>query len=72
MVVSTRAVVASWDAEAGWGVLLSADTPGGCWTHFSALDMDGYRSLQQGQEVDLEAEPAQQDGYRWRAVRARV
>jgi CspA family cold shock protein len=59
-----------WHDEDGWGVIDSPQTPGGCWTHFSALAIPGYRALEPGQLVDLEYEPADQDGYPFRAVRA--
>lgn len=72
MEVNARATVRMWDGEQGWGVLDSAATAGGCWTHFSALDFDGYRSLTPGQQVQLTAEAAEQDGYAWRAVRVLV
>lgn len=58
-----------WHAEEGWGVLDSSETPGGCWTHFSDVEMDGYRELVAGQQVDLEWERADQDGFSFRAVR---
>ena len=72
MEVNAQATVRAWDDEQGWGVLDSVATPGGCWTHFSALDFDGYRSLAPGQQVQLTAEAAGQDGYAWRAVRVIV
>lgn len=61
-----------WYAEDGWGVLDSAETPGGCFVHFSNLEMDGYRTLERGSTVDLaewEAPGFEQDGYDYRAVR---
>jgi hypothetical protein len=36
-------VVQQWSEEEGWGVVDSAATPGGCWTHFSAVVSAGYR-----------------------------
>jgi CspA family cold shock protein len=42
------ATVREWRAEDGWGVLDSVETPGGCWTHFSVVEMVGYRELQPG------------------------
>ncbi|MDG6107476.1 cold shock domain-containing protein [Dactylosporangium aurantiacum] len=58
--------------EEGWGVIDSSEVPGGCWVHFSAIQMDGYRALHQGQRVVFEAEPADQDGYAYRAVHVQV
>jgi cold shock protein len=64
-----NAVVREWHDEEGWGVLDSSETPGGCWAHFSEIEMDGYRSLSPGQRVGLEWEAPGQDGYDYRALR---
>lgn len=61
-----------WHDEEGWGVLDSAETPGGCWAHFSLILAPGYRSVQPGQKVIFEWEAAVQDGYSFRAIRACV
>lgn len=66
------AVVREWHDEEGWGVLDSEATPGGCWTHYSALDMDGYAAAKPGQGAVLVYEQANQDGYDWRALRVRL
>jgi cold shock protein len=50
-------------------VLDSSETPGGCWGHFSEIEMDGFRSLRPGQRVELEWEAPGQDGYDYRALR---
>ncbi|WP_405870694.1 cold-shock protein [Streptomyces sp. NBC_00005] len=65
----TRATVREWHEEKDWGVLDSGETPGGCWAHFSAVEMPGFRTLAVGQDVAVEWEAAEQDGYRYRAVR---
>jgi cold shock protein len=65
---TTPASVREWHEEEGWGVLDSPDTPGGCWVHFSALEVPGYRSLKVGQVVRLDWETAAQDGYDYRAT----
>lgn len=64
----TTAVVRTWHAEDGWGVLDCAETPGGCWGHFSNVQAEGFRSLSAGQRVELTWEAAEQDGYAFRAV----
>jgi cold shock protein len=61
--------VRAFDADEGWGVIDGPDVPGGCWVHFSALAMDGYRMLTPGQHVFFRAEPAKQDGFAYRAVK---
>lgn len=72
MEVTTTATVRTWDDEQGWGVLDSPATPGGCWTHYAALDVAGYRTVSPGQQVSLTAESPGQDGFPWRAVRVSV
>lgn len=69
-----RASVREWYDEEGWGVLDCAETPGGCFAHFSNLEMPGYRSLAQGSTVELvewEAPGFKQDGYDFRALKVR-
>lgn len=39
--------------EEGRGVLDSPETPGGCFGHFSDIQMTGFRTLAPGQQVDL-------------------
>lgn len=67
--MSQTGVVRSWADDEGWGVLDSPATPGGCWAHFSAVAIDGYRELRTGDRVDFEYERADQDGFHFRAVR---
>ncbi|MFB9315057.1 cold-shock protein [Nocardioides plantarum] len=68
--MSTVGVVGTWHGDEGWGVIDSPATPGGCWTHFSAVLGEGYRTLSPGQRVTFEFETADQDGYRYRTVEA--
>ncbi len=65
-------VVLHWRGEEGWGVIESPETPGGCWAHFSAIDVAGFRELAAGQVVSMEVEPAAHDGYSYRATRVVV
>jgi CspA family cold shock protein len=64
------AIVREWNEEEGWGVLDSPETPGGCFAHYSAIDLPGFRTLSPGQRVRLtwEAPGFQQDGYDYRAL----
>jgi CspA family cold shock protein len=61
--------VRTFNADEGWGVIDGPDVPGGCWVHFSAIAMDGYRELARGQHVSFRAEPASQDGFAYRAAK---
>lgn len=47
------ATVREWNDEEGWGVLDSAETPGGCFGHYSDIRAVGFRTLSAGQRVDL-------------------
>ncbi len=68
--MSVEGTVREWDAPEGWGVIDTPQTPGGCWTHFSAVAVDGYKALVAGQKVLVEWEAVgDQDGYQFRAVR---
>jgi CspA family cold shock protein len=69
MRVMTTGLVQEWHAEQGWGVITSAATPTGCWAHFSSIDVPGYRELRPGGSVTFDYEAADQDGYRFRALR---
>jgi len=66
--MTSAGTVRVWHAEEGWGVIDSAATPGGCWTHFSAVLVAGHRALEAGQAVEFTFEAAEQDGWSFRAV----
>lgn len=66
--MSVAGVVREWNAEEGWGVIDSVETPGGCWAHFSHVQVAGYKELHVGQAVELTCEAGPQDGYPFRAV----
>lgn len=70
----TRAKVKWWSDEEGWGVAEAPEAPGDIFVHFSFVEIEGYRSLREGQTVELELEgplPFDQDGCRWQARRVR-
>ena len=52
--MTSRGIVRFWKSEDGWGVIDCAQTPGGCWVHFSDVDGEGFRKLSPGQEVAFE------------------
>lgn len=49
--MTSEGTVREWREGEGWGVIDSAATPGGCWAHFSAIEAQGYRSLEPGSQV---------------------
>jgi len=66
--VRTEGRVSEWHADDGWGVIAAAETPDGCWAHYSAILTDGYAELHAGDVVAFTYERADQDGYQFRAV----
>jgi CspA family cold shock protein len=66
--VLSEGTVREWSDDHGWGVVDSADTPGGCWAHFSVIVSQGYRSLEPGGHVAFTFEAPGQDGFSYRAV----
>jgi CspA family cold shock protein len=67
--MTSHGVVREFNIEEGWGVIDGPDVPGGCWVHFSAIAMDGFKALTAGDAVAFRAEPAAQDGFGYRAVK---
>lgn len=43
-----------FNAEKGFGFLSQADGGADVFVHFSAIQADGYRSLEEGQEVEFQ------------------
>jgi CspA family cold shock protein len=66
------ATVRWFDDKEGRGVLDAPEAPGGIFVHYSAIDVEGYKTLREEQavEVDVEGPLAfDQDGCRYRALR---
>jgi len=38
----------------GYGFIMATDTEEDIFAHFSAIEMDGYKTLKQGQEVEYD------------------
>ena len=66
-------VVKFYKAEKGWGAISCPELPEGfdAFVHFSAIEADGYKAFEQGDQVEFDYESAQQDSFRFRATRAR-
>lgn len=71
--VMAHGSVKFFKAEKGWGAISSPELPEGfdAWVHFSTIEMDGYRALETGDQVEFTYEEAQQDSFRFRATRVR-
>lgn len=62
-----------WRDDKGWGVIATEQTaPFDVWCGFSAIEAFGYRSLKAGQRVEVEYERADQDSFKYRAIRAKA
>lgn len=68
----SQGVVRDFRAEVGWGVVDGPDVPGGCWVHFSAIVMGGYRQLTPGQRVSFHAEVADHSEVAWSVMSRRT
>ncbi|GAB3775359.1 CspA family cold shock protein [Nocardioides ginsengisegetis] len=66
--MSSQGQVREWHHDDGWGVIDSAETPGGCWAHFGVVRVRGYRTLDAGQDVEFTFQPVDQDGYAFSAT----
>jgi len=63
-------VVKFFKEDKGWGAISSDALPADedAFVHFSAIEADGYRSLNAGDVVEFTYEPAEQDSFRWIAT----
>lgn len=59
-----------WNAEEGWGVLVSQDLPGDVWVHLTMIRMGGL--LEDGRRVEFAYEVFPQDGCWGRAKWVRL
>ncbi|MBQ4426530.1 MAG: cold-shock protein [Oscillospiraceae bacterium] len=57
-----------FNQEKGYGFISNDDGSGDVFVHFSAINMDGYKTLAEGQKVTYETEPDPRDSAKQRAV----
>ena len=55
-----------FNPEKGFGFISNDDSSGDVFVHFSAIQIDGYKTLAEGQKVvfDVEADPKNSDKLR--------
>lgn len=58
-----------FNAEKGYGFIERDDGQGDVFVHFSAINAEGYRTLEEGQRVDFELT---EDPKGWRAANVTV
>lgn len=66
-------IVKFFRPEKGWGAISSEELPDGVdvWVHYSAIEEDSFRTLEEGEPVEFDFEAAEQDSFRFRATRVR-
>lgn len=66
-----KGTVKWFNAEKGFGFITNADGSGDVFVHFSAIVSDGFKSLNEGQEVTFDVEPDPKNSGRLRAANVR-
>ncbi|GAA1686783.1 cold-shock protein [Nonomuraea maheshkhaliensis] len=61
----TRGTVKFWKADRGWGAISSPELPVGrdAFAHFSEVVGEGYRVLEEGDEVEFDLVERPQDSF---------
>lgn len=57
-----------FNAEKGYGFLSNDEGGDDVFVHFSAIQMDGYKALNEGQKVSFDVEPDPKNSSKMRAV----
>ena len=57
-----------FNSEKGYGFITDAATGKDVFVHFSAINIDGFKTLNEGQEVTFDTEADPKDAYKLRAV----
>ena len=57
-----------FNAEKGYGFISNDDGSGDVFVHFSAIQCEGFKKLEEGQKVTYEVEPDPKDTNKLRAI----
>lgn len=57
-----------FNSEKGYGFISNDDGSGDVFVHFSAIQIDGFKKLEEGQKVTYDVEPDPKDSSKMRAV----
>ena len=68
----TNGTVKWFNEEKGFGFISNDDGSGDVFVHFSAIQGQGFRTLQEGQKVTFETETDPKDSKKLRAVNVRA
>ena len=63
-----KGTVKWFNAEKGFGFISNNDGSGDVFVHFSAIVADGFKTLNEGQQVTIDTEPDPKNPSRLRAV----
>lgn len=61
-----------FDAGKGYGFISNDNGGGDVFVHFSAIIIDGFKTLQDGQKVTFDTEPDPKDAGKLRAVNVQL
>ncbi len=67
-----KGTVKWFNAEKGYGFIANEEGGDDVFVHFSAIVMDGYKRLREGQAVTFETEPDPKNSEKLRAVNVQV
>ncbi|MBE7080631.1 MAG: cold-shock protein [Clostridiales bacterium] len=67
-----KGTVKWFNADKGYGFIAGDDGGDDVFVHFSAIMMDGYRRLKEGQKVSYESEPDPKNPEKLRAINVQV
>ena len=60
-----------FNADKGFGFISNDDGSGDVFVHFSAIQIDGFKTLEEGQKVVFDTEPDPKNSSKLRAVDVR-
>ena len=66
--VEGRGRVKFFNPDKGWGGIVSPDVPADVWVSFGVIDAPGYRTLDEGDEVEFRCVKQQQDSWQYVAT----
>ncbi len=67
-----KGTVKWFNAEKGYGFIANEEGGDDVFVHFSAISMEGYKRLREGQNVSFETEPDPKNSAKLRAVNVEI